>query len=345
MFKTVKLNKSAFTLIELLVVIAIIGIISTLAVVSLVNARQSARDAKRIADIKQIQTALELYYQDNGEYPSTIVDSIATSGNIYMQSFPTAPTPADGDCGDADNNYTYTSLDGSNYTIEFCIGSNVGELSKGLKVAVPGGIRSWTCGNDLKDSRDSNIYPTVKIGTQCWMAKNLAYLPEVNNTEWQAKGANSSPAYGVYNYNGSDITTAKNHTNYITYGVLYNHFAAIQPSICPTGWHIPSEAEFNTLIVYLGGAGVAGGKMKETGITHWTSPNEGATNESGFTALPGGNIYIYGNSVNYQTSARFWSSLISGDNARHYSISNNATSFLNSDQNRTIGYSIRCLQD
>ena len=77
-------NKSAFTLIELLVVIAIIGILSTLAVVYLSNARQSARDAKRIADIKQIQTALELYYQDNNEYPATITDSIVTSGIIYM---------------------------------------------------------------------------------------------------------------------------------------------------------------------------------------------------------------------------------------------------------------------
>jgi prepilin-type N-terminal cleavage/methylation domain-containing protein len=151
-------NKSAFTLVELLVVIAIIGIISTLAVVSLTNARQSARDAKRLADIKQIQTALELYYQDNGEYPSSITDSIATSGNIYMQSSPIAPTPADGDCSDTDNVYTYTvsGTENSSYSLTFCLGSQINDLSAGIKEAIPGGITSLT-----SEGSESGIWQLV----------------------------------------------------------------------------------------------------------------------------------------------------------------------------------------
>ncbi len=137
-----KSKKPAFTLIELLVVIAIIGILATLAVVSLQNARKNARDAKRIADVKQMQTALELYYNDIGQYPLTgeIDTSIATGSNTYMATVPTAPTPADGECTEGDNNYTYESANGSTYTITFCTGAGVGGLSEGIKVASPSGI-------------------------------------------------------------------------------------------------------------------------------------------------------------------------------------------------------------
>src|SRR5574344_1981640 len=103
-----KINKKAFTLIELLVVIAIIGILSTLAVVSLQNARKSARDAKRIADVKQMQTALELYFNDWQSYPIALASTTIASGTyVYMVTVPTAPTPADGTCT-TNNAYTYT---------------------------------------------------------------------------------------------------------------------------------------------------------------------------------------------------------------------------------------------
>lgn len=91
--KIKKIDKPAFTLIELLVVIAIIGILSTLAVVALQNARKNARDAKRVADVKQMQTALELYYNDVGEYPADVTSSIAYGSNVYMATVPSAPTP------------------------------------------------------------------------------------------------------------------------------------------------------------------------------------------------------------------------------------------------------------
>ena len=138
-------KKQAFTLIELLVVIAIIGILATLAVVSLQNARARARDSKRIADVKQMQTALELYFNDWNTYPtsSSIATSIASGTSIYMATVPTAPTPNDGDCSTASNTYRYAQV-GTSYSINFCLGSQTGGLAAGPQCATNAGIKSGT---------------------------------------------------------------------------------------------------------------------------------------------------------------------------------------------------------
>lgn len=133
------------------------------------------------------------------------------------------------------------------------------------------------------DSRDGNVYKTITIGTQVWMAENLKYLPSVVDYTTESY---TEPYYYVYGYNGTNVGKAKATANYTTYGVLYNLPAAL--IACPTGWHLPTDAEWGQLITYLGGDTVAGGKMKETGTSHWLTPNTKATNESGFTALPGG---------------------------------------------------------
>jgi len=141
------MNKKGFTLIELLVVIAIIGLLSTLAVVSLNNARAKSRDAKRIADVKQVQTALELYYNDCNQYPATLQTSAnnctsSTTLATFMASIPTAPTPNDPGCSVAQNNYTYVSNSPySTYTLTFCLGGQTGELGAGPKTASPSGIQ------------------------------------------------------------------------------------------------------------------------------------------------------------------------------------------------------------
>src|SRR6056297_2892443 len=105
-------NKKGFTLIELLVVIAIIGLLSTLAIVALNSARQKSRDAKRVSDIKQIQTALELYYNDNFGYPPdsgvSPGSSIASNSITYMSDVPVAPTPPGGTCDTGNNPYSYS---------------------------------------------------------------------------------------------------------------------------------------------------------------------------------------------------------------------------------------------
>jgi general secretion pathway protein G len=163
-----KNNNKGFTLIELLVVIAIIGLLSTLAVVALNSARQKARDSKRIADIKQIQTALELYYNDavpNGYPTGTNVTlgpaaysqlcasgwatNTACTGTVYMGIVPNAPTPADTGCttdgGDADtivdNLYAYNQVSSTSYTLGFCLGGQTGGLAAGKHQGTEAGMQ------------------------------------------------------------------------------------------------------------------------------------------------------------------------------------------------------------
>eukprot|EP00825_Cyclidium_porcatum_P010076 TRINITY_DN15162_c0_g1_i1.p1 TRINITY_DN15162_c0_g1~~TRINITY_DN15162_c0_g1_i1.p1 ORF type:complete len:564 (+),score=55.59 TRINITY_DN15162_c0_g1_i1:400-2091(+) len=130
---------------------------------------------------------------------------------------------------------------------------------------------------------DGNVYDTIHIGTQIWMKQNLKTThykngtaityPGANNTAWQN---NTNGAYAWYNNNEA---TYKN-----TYGALYNWYAVNTGMLCPTGWHVPTDAEWTTLTTYLGGEFIAGTKLKAT--TLWESPHTIATNETGFTAFP-----------------------------------------------------------
>jgi uncharacterized protein (TIGR02145 family) len=216
---------------------------------------------------------------------------------------------------------------------------------------------SSSCGGSLTDIRDGKTYNTVRIGQQCWMAENLKYLPSVVNS---ITGSYTIPYYYVYGYEGSDVTLAEATTNYNIYGVLYNWIAAVDGSsagsstnpsglqgICPTGWHLPSEDEFIQLTEFLGGGLVAGGKLKESGIVHWSTPNTGATNESGFTALPGGgrsHTTAGGfNGLNFSTS--FWSSRGISDVAYVLSLSYSASFVEYLGVNKRGGKSVRCVKD
>jgi type II secretion system protein G len=144
-------SKSGFTLIELLVVIAIIGVLSTLAVVSLNNAREKSRDAKRVSDIKQVQTALELYFIDQDGYPAGTAlvlgagDGSVLSGTGFSATAPTGETlymgqvPSNPDIGGAD--YVYNQVDsGLSYTISFTLEGKTGGFDAGAYIASPSGI-------------------------------------------------------------------------------------------------------------------------------------------------------------------------------------------------------------
>jgi uncharacterized protein (TIGR02145 family) len=156
-----------------------------------------------------------------------------------------------------------------------------------------------------------------------------------DDTEWKKL---TTPGYCWYD---NDPATYGS-----TYGALYNWYAVNRGKLCPTGWHVATDAEWTRLTNYLGGATVAGGKMKEAGLSHWESPNEGATNSSGFTALPGGYRSIDG-SFNYLTySADFWSSSQDGASdawSRYLGGSNEYVGRY--DDYKTYGFSCRCLQD
>jgi len=196
--------------------------------------------------------------------------------------------------------------------------------------------------NTFKDSRDGNVYKTVKIGNQVWMVENLAYLPSVVGP---AMGSETTPLYYVYGYVGTNVTGAKATANYSTYGVLYNWAAA--KAACPAGWHLPSDAEWTELTDYLGGENVAGGKLKETGTSHWISPNTGATNETGFIALPGshrdrvGAFFSvggdYGNwwSATEDSASNAWSRDVYYDDGGVSRI----------DYDKELGFSVRCVRD
>src|SRR5690554_844499 len=205
-------------------------------------------------------------------------------------------------------------------------------------------IEETTSGTFI-DSRDGNEYNWVQIGDQVWMAENLAYLPSVNMVADGSEDAAGSYYY-VYGYDGTNVAEAKATDNYATYGVLYNWTAAM--NACPDGWHLPSDAEWTELTDYLGGWSVAGGKLKETGTTHWASPNTGATNETGFTALPGGNRYSNGifNIIGSIRDGNWWSATESDAASvwnRHMQYD---SSFVYRGYSfKEVGFSVRCLRD
>jgi uncharacterized protein (TIGR02145 family) len=189
---------------------------------------------------------------------------------------------------------------------------------------------------------DGNVYNIIVIGTQTWMASNLkttSYndgnpIPNVaDSLTWTTL---STPAYVWYK---NDSVT------YADYGILYTWTTVNTGLLCPTGWHVPSETEWTTLTTYLGGNLVAGGKLKETGITHWLSPNGSATNEAGFTALPGGLRGFMGQFAGIRDSGNWWTSTrISTDptSVSMYSIYGELMLLMTMEKS---GLSVRCLQD
>jgi len=207
----------------------------------------------------------------------------------------------------------------------------------------------------IKDARDNQTYRIVTIGSQTWMAENLKYLPSVVRPR---TGSKTTPHYYVYRYDGTNVTDAKATANYNTYGVLYNWPAAMNgaassttnPSgvqgVCPDGWHLPSDAEWTELTDYLGGTRDASGKLKETGTTHWNNPNTSATNETGFTALPGG--FRFGNDAfNYIGRCGYWWSATESNATNAWGRYMNSGSSVgrNYDYGKEVGISVRCVRD
>jgi uncharacterized protein (TIGR02145 family) len=205
------------------------------------------------------------------------------------------------------------------------------------------------------DSRDGRVYKTVKIGKQVWMAENLAWLPSISGPS-QSSGA--TPHYYVYGYSGTTVSEAKSTSNYQKYGVLYNWPAIMNgasgsvanPSgirgVCPTGWHLPSDAEWTQLADYLGGAAIAGGKLKEAGISNWQSPNTGATNESEFSALPGGYYNALEIAFGEAGSSGLWWTATSSvtESANYRDVLYNTVGVRADWRIRADGYSLRCVE-
>ena len=186
---------------------------------------------------------------------------------------------------------------------------------------------------------DGNVYPTVKIGNQRWMAENLRVRKYRN-------GDLISTIWGQFNL-GAWSRYDNSSANEQIYGKLYNWFAVRDSrGLCPEGWHIPSDIEWTTLSNSLGGNSVAGGKMKETGTIHWNNPNNSATNEVEFTALPGGLRQETGQYNDLGESGYWWSSTVFMSLvAWNREINHASGSLSRENSNEGIGYSVRCLKD
>ncbi len=354
-------KKKAFTLIELLVVIAIIGVLSAITVVVLQNARAKSRDAKRIADIKQMQTSLELYFNDNGSYPTSVTSTIASGSNVYMTLTPVAPTPIDGDCTATTNAYTYSS-DGSTYSISFCLGNPNSGLNAGSKVATRDGISegastpAWSCGSLLTDSRNGKQYTTVQLGSQCWMSQSMDYDNGCSSKTWTS--GSDIGWCGCYSNNSSNCTT---------YGRLYQWSAAMNGTttagaqgICPSGWHVPTSAEYdnletytNTVSQYYCNGNPAYTAKALASISGWSSGstcdagyNQSTNNATGWNAFPAGSHdATTANFRDIGLAISLWSSTLSGGNPMGHYLIYDQESMLNWANNPAFAVSVRCLKN
>lgn len=207
--------KKAFTLIELLVVIAVIALLSTLSVVALSSARAKSRDARRLSDIKQIQTALDMYLDSAGTYPSSLTTGspLSYGGMVFLASVPGDPMGS--------NQYGYTPTS-SGYTLDFALETKSAGYEPGNYQATPSGImgggggstppQTWVCGDDLIDGEQT--YSTIGRSGYCHMTQSLKRDSNNRRCYNDDPGLCESSG-GLYNYGDSD-------------------------NICPTGWHLPS---------------------------------------------------------------------------------------------------------
>jgi uncharacterized protein (TIGR02145 family) len=230
-------------------------------------------------------------------------------------------------------------------------GSGTGSFKSqltGLKPGTQYRVRAYAINNSGTGYGNVISFTTkpasIVIGSQEWMHENLS-VTSYRNGDPIATGFENTPwsnlATGAYtDYDNSN-------TNGNTFGHLYNWYAVTDSRhLCPEGWHIPSDAEWTTLTDFLGGTTVAGGKMKQTGTDNWLYPNTGATDENGFTALPGGFRIDDGTYAVIKDHGGWWSSSgYSQSNANMVELIYNRSDILSGNHSKTFGASVRCVKD
>lgn len=191
---------------------------------------------------------------------------------------------------------------------------------------------------------DGNVYNTVQIGNQIWMKENLKTtkyrdginisFPGSDNGEWV------DATIGAYAWYNNNINNKEN------YGALYNWYAVNSGKLCPQNWHVPSDSEWETLVNNLGGTTKAGGKLKAIGFEFWNSPNKGANNEKGFTALPGGHRDGYTGAYDYMGTYGYWwsSSTYNATDAWFRDMMSGSEAISRGHSNKKYGFSVRCLK-
>jgi uncharacterized protein (TIGR02145 family) len=318
-----------------------------------------------------VKGKIQLTGELGGSASSPTVPGLALKAPINNPAFTgtvTGVTKAMVDLGNVDNtsdvnkpvsSATQTALDLKLNRSDFPSGTNTGNIlywngtswvnlapgQNGQALILVNGIPSWSTLSTTVTDIDGNTYNTVQIGNQVWMSENLktsryrngGLIPNVTEgTVW------SNSTTGAWSYYNNDVS------NNAIYGKLYNWYTTLGDTLCPTGWGVPTDAEWTTLTTYLGGEDVAGGKMKTIGTAYWESPNTGAINSSGFSALPGGFRDNDGSFFTIRSNAFFWSAT---ENVSYYNIAKGRyLDFRNSfvtryNYDKSLGASVRCLRD
>jgi uncharacterized protein (TIGR02145 family) len=264
-----------------------------------------------------------------------------------MEGYPQAPTPPDGDCTEENNEYVYTEAgeDNGSYALSFCLGNSVSDLTAGTKVARPIGITELFCSDSFGCGEtclyEGEYYPTVQIGTQCWMKKNINLGVKINGNVNQLDN-NIIEKYCV----------ANNASNCDIYGGLYQWGEAMKYSttekaqgICPSGWYIPTRTEFITLYNYHGGTvPPAICRLKNTSQDY---PAWEGTNDYGFSLVPAGLVQtgnVFGPPGHYLSV--LWSSTISGASAFSLYIRSSCSQYIDIyAQTHGYGQTVRCIKD
>jgi uncharacterized protein (TIGR02145 family) len=237
-------------------------------------------------------------------------------------------------------------VDKDNQKLSVTVSGDTLYLQNGGFVIIPSLSKFNPGVNDI----DGNVYKIVTIGSQQWMGQNLkvtkyndgTIIPNVSDGKQWAKLTS-----GAWAYYKNVIANNED------YGKLYNWYVVSKAvngnkNVCPTGWHIPSDAEWTVLTDYLGGENLAGGKMKEMGTTYWKNPNTDATNSSNFTGLPGGYGNPIGSYFDIGDFGYWWT--ITESSTFNYEALYRSLQFTNgsigrNSSNKKNGYSIRCLRD
>jgi uncharacterized protein (TIGR02145 family) len=310
-----------------------------------------------IAGIPAIGVSSAIYYtgSNGGSYSGQTVNSTGVTGLTATLAGGTFAM------GAGSVVYTITGTPSISGTAIFALslGGQNCTLARTISPAAGGGGIAATCGApnihnpDLTygtmTDQEGNTYKTIVIGTQEWMAENLntsiyrngdAIPTNLDDAAWQ------NTTSGAWAYYNNDASYA------CPYGKLYNWYTCVDArQLCPTGWHVPTDAEWTILTDYLGGQGMAGGKMKTTGTIEaatglWYSPNAEATNSSGFSGTPGGYRYNFAEYDFIRRSGGWWSSSegsLNGALPRILSYGNALAESPNLDKQR--GFSVRCLRD
>jgi prepilin-type N-terminal cleavage/methylation domain-containing protein len=363
-----KTKHSAFTLIELLVVIAIIALLATFSVIALGSARAKSRDAKRLADIKNTQTALDLYYNEYGVYPTGVegMDQTSTSyclsdqgiattcGEvIYAGSLPTDPING--------LNYSYVPISSQfSYTVIFTLDSGTGGYEAGDYTATPNGIVSWACGDSVSFiyNGSSITYGTVSSSNECWLDRDLgATRPAESSTDFLAYGDLFQWGRGDDRHQGIAWTGSATGTpDYTTTTTLATsdtpgHYWFITKSSspadwrfdnntnrwnanpiinnpCPSGFRIPTDVELDDERETWGSS--------QNSVGAFDSPLK--LTVAGYRSSSNGSLNLLGFSAGY-----YWSSTVDGTGSHRLNFNSDDAGIYNGS--RANGYAVRCIKD